>query len=87
MALVIIFLVIAIALGLKIKSDVDSFAHNLKSGSSVAATSKSANELSKDIDLLFSLANLPIIKSKPKIFSTDTSKKFCGIQLNHFSSR
>ena len=62
LALVIIFLVIALALGLKIKSDVDSFAHNLKSGSSAAATSQSANQLSKDVDLLFSIANLPIIK-------------------------
>ena len=62
LALFIIFLVIAIALGRKIKSDVDSFAHDLKSGPSVAATSKSANQLSKDADLLFSIANLPIIK-------------------------
>jgi len=62
LAIFIIFLVIAIALGLKIKSDVDSFAHNLKSRSSVVATSKSANQLSKDADLLFSIANLPIIK-------------------------
>ena len=61
-SIVILFVVIVVIFGIKVKSDFDSFSHNLKSGSSLAVTSQSATALSKDIDQILTLSNLPIIK-------------------------
>jgi len=61
-ALFFIISVIVIVLGIKIKGNIDAVADNLKSSSSVVITSKNAVELSKNVDLLLSIANLPIVK-------------------------
>jgi len=61
-ALLIIFLLLAITFGIRIKNHLNSFTNNLRYGSSITDTSKSAIALSKDVDQLLKTANLPLVK-------------------------
>ena len=60
--LLLIILLVAIIFGVRTKSHLDSFVDNLKSSASITVTSKSAATLSKDVDQLLKVTNLPLIK-------------------------
>ena len=61
-SLLFVLLLIFIVFGVRTKSHLDKFIDNLNSGKSLVVTSQSATALSKDIDQILTLSNLPIIK-------------------------
>ena len=60
--LLLIILLVAIIFGVRTKSHLDSFVDNLKSSASITVTSESAATLSKDVDQVLKVTNLPLIK-------------------------
>lgn len=60
--LLLIILLGAIIFGVRTKSHLDSFVDNLKSSASITVTSESAATLSKDVDQVLKVTNLPLIK-------------------------
>lgn len=62
LALLILAVGFVITVGIRTKGHVDAFIADLKSGSSQTVISRSAELLSKDVDLLLAIAKLPILK-------------------------
>ena len=60
--LLLIILLVAIIFGVRTKSHLDSFVDNLKSSATITVTSESAATLSKDVDQVLKVTNLPLIK-------------------------
>ena len=55
-------LISIVAFGLRTKSHVDAFTHDLKNGASAAASAQSAERISSDLNQILGVANLPIVK-------------------------
>ena len=61
-SLLFVLLLIFIVFAVRTKSHLDKFTDNLNSGKPLVVTSQSATALSKDVDQILTLGNLPIIK-------------------------
>ena len=61
-SVLILLLIFIIVMGARTKSHVDTFASNLKSGASNEVTMQSAVTLSKDVDQILAIADLPLVR-------------------------
>ena len=61
-ALLLVFFVSAVSIGISTKRNVDELTFNLKSGAPAEVTSQSALAVGKSVDRLLSTANLPLVK-------------------------
>ena len=68
-ALIIVLAATSITFGFRTKSDVDDLMQGLKSGASAEVTAQSAVNLNRDIELLLTGANFPIIKQTLNLFN------------------
>jgi hypothetical protein len=69
--LLLITLLVAITFCVRTKSHLDSFVNNLKSTESISVASTSAAILSKDVDKVLKVANLPLVKHLFSIVNLD----------------
>ena len=69
--LLLIFLLVTITFAIRTKSHLDNFVDNLKSSESISVASTSAATLSKDVDQVLKVANLPILKQSLSILNLD----------------
>jgi len=70
-ALLLVFFVSAVSIGVSTKRNVDDLARNLKSGASSQVTSQSALAVGKSVDRILSTANLPLVKQALSLFNLD----------------
>ena len=68
------FIVFSLVIGFRLKANVEDLADQLRSGASTELTTQSANNLGESVDLILSVAALPVIKQTFNLLDLDFTK-------------